>query len=294
MNHAKEWWQYNISQNPMLAEIERFRRKFFSFRGPNVQANGGLGLIVVLFLFYSIICIYNRGDMEPISQLMIYLGFALFVIPFMLHATIAGERERRSWDMLLVAPIAPSQIVMGKFVAAFLGLLLTFALFMVPIFILSVYYQNMNWGLLLLGIGVVVTQLLALTALTILISARVRRPLMALAVTIGVVLVVFLFIPLFMSVLDSFMSKFVSNSIYPFAVLGELARGQQPPNAYGYPGGYGSTYEEVQTLQPVALAVTSMLVQFVLTVALLAWAIKTLHFADNEVRFMNNKKKKNA
>ncbi len=290
MNRAKEWWRYNVTKNPMLAEIERFRRKFFSFRGPNVQANGGLGLIVVLFLFYSIICIYNRGDIEPIGQLMTYLGFALFVIPFMLHATIAGERERRSWDMLLVAPISPSQIVMGKFVAAFLGLLLTFALFMVPIFILSIYYQNMNWGLLLLGIGVVISQLLALTSLTLLISARVKRPLVALAVTIGAVLVVFLFVPLFLSVLDSFMGRFISNSVYPFAVLNELARAQQSAVVNGYAPGS----EEVQTVAPFALAVTSMLVQLVLTVVLLAWAIKTLHFADNEVRFINNKKKKNA
>lgn len=288
MSHAREWWRYNISQNPMLAEIERFRRKFFSFRGPNVQANGGLGLIVVLFLFYSIICIYNRGDFEPIAQLSVFLGFALFVIPFMLHATIAGERERRSWDMLLVAPISPSQIVMGKFVAAFLGLLLAFALFMFPVLILAIYYQGMHWGLLLLGVGVVISQLLALTSLTILISARVKRPLVALAVTIGAVLVVFLFIPLFLSVLDSFMGKFISNSVYPFAVLNELAKSQQPNDMYVLNGEY------IRSMEPVGLAITSMLVQFVLTLALLAWAIKTLHFADNEVRFINQKKKKNA
>ncbi|MEI7576439.1 MAG: ABC transporter permease [Armatimonadota bacterium] len=288
MSHAKEWWRYNISQNPMLAEIERFRRKFFSFRGPNVQANGGLGLIVVLFLFYSIICIYNRGDIEPIAQLSVYLGFALFVIPFMLHATIAGERERRSWDMLLVAPISPSQIVMGKFVAAFLGLLLTFALFMVPVLILAVYYPTMHWDNLLWGIVVVMCQLLSLTALTILISARVKRPLIALAVTIGVVLVFFFFAPMFLSIVDSFTSKYLTSAVYPFSVIAELARVNQPPRAYMAGDDIGSF------VNPVLTSLTCVVSQLVLTFVLLAWAIRTLHFADNEVRFINQKKKNHA
>lgn len=288
MSHAKEWWRYNISQNPMLAEIERFRRKFFSFRGPNVQANGGLGLIVVLFLFYSIICIYNRGDFEPIAQLSVYLGFALFVIPFMLHATIAGERERRSWDMLLVAPISPSQIVMGKFVAAFLGLLLTFALFMVPVLILAIYYKGMHWDNFLWGIVVVMCQLLSLTALTILISARVKRPLVALAVTIGVVLMFFFFAPMFLSIVDSFTSKYLTSAVYPFSVIAELARLNEPPRTYSLGDDTGSF------VNPVLTSLTCVVSQLVLTFVLLAWAIKTLHFADNEVRFINQKKKKNA
>jgi ABC-type transport system involved in multi-copper enzyme maturation permease subunit len=288
MNKAKQWWHHNVSHNPMLAEIDRFRRKFFSFRGPNVQANGGLGLIVVLFLFYSIICIYNRGDMEPTGQLTIFLGFALFVIPFMLHGTIAGERERRSWDMLLVAPISPSQIVVGKFIGAFLGLLVTFGLFMVPIFVLALTYQNLKWGYLLLGILVVISQLLSLSALCILISARVKRPLMALAVTIGVVLVCFLFAPAFLSMLDSFTGKFVSNAVYPFAVILELANGQLRQINPGTESDY------TPMVNPVLTSLTSIALQLVLTAALTAWAIKTLHFADNEVRFINNKKKKNA
>ena len=37
------------------------------------------------------------------------------MIPSVLHATIAGEREKRSLDMLLVAPVTASQIVIGKF-----------------------------------------------------------------------------------------------------------------------------------------------------------------------------------
>lgn len=284
LGNAKSWWQYNISQNPMLAEVERFRRKFFSFRGPNVQANGGFGLIVVLFLFYCILCIYNRGDFEPIGQLMIFLGFALFVIPFMLHATIAGERERRSWDMLLVAPISPSQIVMGKFVAAFLGLLLAFALFLVPVVILAIYYPNMRWGLLLAGILIVSSQLLSMTALTILISARVKRPLIALAVTIGIVLVFFFFAPLFLSVIDSFLSKYIASAVYPFAVISDLARAQTLDT-------YSQAYDFTPNVDPILTSTTSIVSQLVLTIALLTWAIKTLHFADNEVRFINPKKK---
>jgi ABC-type transport system involved in multi-copper enzyme maturation permease subunit len=241
-----------------------------------------------LFLFYSILCIYNRGDFEPIGQLSVYLGFALFVIPFMLHATIAGERERRSWDMLLVAPISPSQIVMGKFVAAFLALLLTFGLFLVPVMILAIYFQNMHWDNLIWGILIVISQLLSLTALTILISARVKRPLVALAVTIGVVLVFFLFAPMFLSIVDSFTSKYITSAVYPFVVISELARANQPPSTYGFAG------DDVSMVNPILTSVTSIACQLFLTFALLAWAIKTLHFADNEVRFINHKKKKNA
>lgn len=287
MSDLKAFIRSTVTENPMLAEIGRFRRKFFSFRGPSVQTNGGLGLIVVLFLMYTMICVYNRGDIEPINQLMIFLVFAFFAIPFMLHASIAGERERRSWDMLLVAPITNAQIVIGKFIGAFLGLVFGFGIFLVPILILAIFYEKTNWVFLLFSVLVVAAQLLTLIAMTILISSRVRRPLMALAVTIGVILIVYAFIPMFAGVAGGSWNSpavMVFAMLYPFIIIGSLSNIQNfEPTAGAEPPDF---------LNPYLVTSTFLIVQFLLTAALLAWAIKTLNFADNEVRFINNKKKK--
>ena len=43
-----------------------------------------------------------RGDLPPIALILFQTMLFCFFGPAMLHGAIAGERERRSWDLLLV------------------------------------------------------------------------------------------------------------------------------------------------------------------------------------------------
>ena len=53
--------------------------------------NGGIGIVLVLYGLFAIICVYYRGDIEPILLLMLFIGIMLFAIPLLLHGSISGE-----------------------------------------------------------------------------------------------------------------------------------------------------------------------------------------------------------
>jgi ABC-type transport system involved in multi-copper enzyme maturation permease subunit len=286
MNPQKNsWWENLISKNPMMAEVTRFRKRFLSFRGSSVAINGGIGIVLVLYALFAMTCVYYRGDIDPIVLLMFFTGLMLFVIPLMLHASIAGERERRSWDMLLVAPITHGQIIVGKFMGAFAGLSMAFGLYLIPVLIDAAFHSDTRFVSLILAILTVLAEGTSLIAMTLLISSRVKRPLIALAVSIGVVMVYFFFVPGLIATMSSFTGHFFTGIVSPFEVLRRM-----DGNFLRYEDS-GNGQFSVQTLDLVGLAVSHLAYQLVITVSLLVWATKTLVFADHEVKFISKKKR---
>lgn len=279
------WWEVLITKNPMMAEITRFRKRFFSIRGSSVAINGGIGIVLVLYALFAMICVYYRGDIDPIILIMFFVGMMLFVIPLLLHASISGERERRSWDMLLVAPITHGQIIAGKFMGAFAGLAMGLGLYIIPVIIDAFFYPDTRLLSLILALLTVLAQGASLIAMTLLISSRVKRPLVALAVSIGVVVIYFIFVPGLVSTVTSFTGSFVTGLVSPFEVLRRLS-----PSGNGMRDAYGNQ-SVIQGLDLFALTTGHFLYQFIITITLLVWATKTLVFADHEVKFIPKKKR---
>lgn len=269
-----------------MAEVTRFRKRFLSFRGSSVAINGGIGIVLVCYALFAMVCVYYRGDINPLTLIGIFIGLMLFAIPLLLHASIAGERERRSWDMLLVAPITHGQIIVGKFMGAFAGLCMAFGLYMIPVIIDALFYSEASFVNIVIASVTVLAQGAALIAMTLLVSSRVRRPLIALAVSIGVIMVYFIFVPGLVGSLSSFTGNFLSGIVSPFAVIGRLSYDQllNDPSSFRDPG------FTVNYLDKFGLAISHLAYQLVITIALLAWAIKTLVFADNEVKFIPKSK----
>ena len=247
--------------------------------------NGGIGIVLVIYALFAMICVYYRGDIDPILLLGIFTGLMLFVIPLMLHASIAGERERRSWEMLLVAPITHGQIIVGKFMGALAGLSMAFGLYLIPVLIDAVFNADTRFVNLLLGMITVLAQGASLVALTLLISSRVKRPLIALAVAIGVVMIYFFFIPGLVGTMSTFTGRVFSGMVSPFEVLHRL-----DPSVLRYEEDYGNG-SVIQNANLYGLVFSHLAYQLVITVALLVWATKTLVFADHEVKFINKKKR---
>jgi ABC-type Na+ efflux pump permease subunit len=274
-------WKSLITNNPMMAEVGRFRKRYLTFSGPTTTINGGLGLILILYGVFAISCVYNRGDTEPIGLLHIFLVFSLFTIPLLLHATIAGERERRSWDMLLVAPITPAQIIVGKFVAATLGVSTAFGIFMIPVVIDAIYYEQTNWVSLFFGSIIVLLQVASVTALTILVSSRVKRPLTALGVVLATVMIYFMFAPIVIGNFSGFLGTTMITALSPFGMIVSLSNyGRNEPDYSNYVG-----------INPYFIVTVNIVFEIFLTAVLLIWAIKTLVYADNEVKFLPKNKK---
>jgi hypothetical protein len=126
-------WNYFVAENPMSQEAVRAGRRFVRTGGATGKAVNYtiLGLIGVLYLWLLAGIVKYRVDMSE-GMLFLELTVLTFVVPATLFASISGEREKLTWDALVMTRINPAQIIAGKIIWR-LGLALAImALFFVP------------------------------------------------------------------------------------------------------------------------------------------------------------------
>ena len=117
-----------VFENPMLIEVKRFWRRFFAVsktKTANLVATAIACLAYFLLLF---IALTNRRGFDGGVIIAIQTFLFCFLVPSMLHGAIAVEREKRTWDLLAVAPISKAQIVVGKFLSGLISILIVAAL----------------------------------------------------------------------------------------------------------------------------------------------------------------------
>lgn len=267
-----------IFQNPMRIEIARFRRRFLGFGGSGVN-NAILALILLCYTGVVMLVVNLRGDLPPIAIVIFQTGLFCFFGPAMLHGAVAGERERRSWDLLLVAPITKAQIVAGKFMGAMAALSIGAIAMAIPTVIAAVAEGKTTFYDLLIAEGVSLSFCMLVCAWTIFLSSRAKRPFMALGATIGTLAIGLAVLPAILASLlqgDRFSTEMLVY-LNPFAALGILMSVER----------YAHMPESNQTFIPMALyGIPQMLVYLGLTAAFLVYAEKTLHFPENEVKFI--------
>jgi ABC-type transport system involved in multi-copper enzyme maturation permease subunit len=269
-------WNDLIAHNPMLIEIQRFRRKYFTFGG-SATSSAILALALVCYVGLVMVVLSGKGEIPPIALVIFQTVVLTLLAPSMLYGAIAGERERRSWDLLLVAPISKAQIVAGKFLGAVAALGFASLLCLFPILMAALTYRHTDWPDLFLSEVVSLSFALLVCALTLLLSARVRRAFMALGATLGTLAVILVVAPTLMVVLTGGREETTELLLllHPFMTLTMIlghsqdsysaANSTVPAHLWGYPQ-----------------AMTYLL----LTAVLVVWAAKTLVFAENDVRFI--------
>ena len=181
MRHAYETL---FRANPMRIEIARFRRRFLGF-GSSGLTSALLALVGLIYLGMVLLVANMRGEMPPVGPVEFQTALFCLLGPAMLHGAIAGERERRSWDLLLVAPVSRGQIVAGKFLGALAALAVGSVALALPIAIAAVASGKTELYDLLLGEASSISFGMAVCAGTIFVSARCQRPFMALGLTLG-------------------------------------------------------------------------------------------------------------
>jgi len=286
-------WKELIVHNPMLIEITRFRRRYFTFTGANSVGGVVLGLILICYATLVLIVVENRNSISPIALITFQTGLLCLFAPMTLYQSIAGERERRSWDLLLAAPITKSQIVVGKFMGAIAALGIAVGMLQVPVLIAASSYEKSDWRNVVMADAVSVTFLMCVCSLTLLFSARVKRGLMALGATLGSLMTVLVVIPSIIGVGSSDRhGSDVSLFLHPFYVLNRIgevdeyysrARLMSPSGATVLSYGSSPSDSYVQAFWwgwPQAFTYLG------LAIVLLGWAANTLNFAENEVKFL--------
>lgn len=283
-------WAHLFAGNPMLVEVSRFRRKYLSLRGTGLVTTVFFGALYGMLLM---MVIRYADSVDPIVVLQAELGLSCFLAPAVLYASIAGEREKRTWDFLLVAPVSRAQIVVGKFLAAAQGIVAMALLFLLPLGVTllgsTARHQRGQWspygpsgsaqvGLYdpLLASVVIASFALMLCAVTLFFSARCRRALMALGASLGTVVLFFAVFPLLTMPLadDSFEWRLwieLLNLFNPFVAVGAIM----------------DPYERDSMAIPASLFGWPQVVFYlVATAAFLIWTIRTVHWPDNEVKFI--------
>lgn len=283
--YKRDWLVDLILDNPMLIEVRRFRRKYLSTRG-----TGFAGLLLFLIAYGLLVTIQLRWPqgMSPAVVLMLELGLFCFLVPALIHGAIAGERERRSWDFLLVAPVSRAQVVVGKFMGAAWGILVASALFLIPLTIalvaeswpspysFSSYERHTSLHDAFLGVMVVVTFALLMAAMTLFFSARCKRPLMALGASLGLIAIGMIAYPILLApLMNTSGTGELTMYFHPFFVLFQVAEPGWNANRAGDATFWGWP---------------QVLVYIALTIVFLIWTERTLGFAENEVKFVGGKK----
>lgn len=266
-----------VSENPMLVEIARFRRKFLNPTGSGAMSGVLITLFLVVYAGLLMLVFSSRGLMDPIAIVIFQTFVFILIAPAMLYGSIAGEREKRTWDLLLVAPITPGQIVVGKFIGALCAFGVGFLFFLVPVLMCALTFSNTNWWNLMEAELVSLTFTIMLSALTIFFSARSKRGFMALGLVLGLNGIILLVIPvLTTSMMDSWTSGLI-NTLHPFFALANLmdASNRNP--------GYSPDFNR---MDPTVWGVPQIIGYVLLTIVFVVWSIKTLTFAENDVKFI--------
>jgi ABC-type transport system involved in multi-copper enzyme maturation permease subunit len=259
----------------MLIEVRRYRRRMLGGGRPSGVNIAMLTLGAVCYVGLLMIVGNGNGSIPPMAIVMIQTGIFTLAAPAVLNNAIAGEREKRTWDLLLVAPVTKAQIMMGKFAGAMTNLLLGAALFLLPMFICAVSYQQTDYGALALGELDSLSFAVLTCSLTLLFSARCRRGFTALAVSLGIMLCGLIVYPILLAsvgALDN-SSRDVLLVFHPFWGQDRLL------NRYTYG-------EAGNSSSPVADVVLQICVFLGLAVVMLVWTERTLTFSDNEVKFL--------
>jgi len=133
------WFEDLVTANPMMTETKRFVRRFLGARSSTYVLT--LVLTAVCYLVLLILIIAYPG-MPPQVLIHIQTGLFCIILPSMLHGAIAGEREKRTWDLLLSAPISKEQIIVGKFMSSIVAIMATFILLAFPTLITFVQQKS--------------------------------------------------------------------------------------------------------------------------------------------------------
>lgn len=153
-----------------------------------------------------------------------------FVAPVLAAGSIAGERERQTFDLLLTTQLPIRHIVLGKIIASlsYCFLLLTA---MTPLMGMVFLLGSVDVVQLIIMLAVIVSNIVLLTCIGVYWSVRASSPLNATGMTLATVLFMLLGIPLLVITLSEIITPVAQNqtlselishfvlAIHPFVVL---------------------------------------------------------------------------
>lgn len=216
------WWHDLIADNPMMIETKLFMRKFFGAHAiANTLAIGAIAALLCLLI--GLLYVYEIPYTGPAIAALVVLTLA---IPVLLHGAIAGERERRSWEMLMVAPITNAQIVIGKFAGVAQAILVITGAFAVAI-LMAYYPRDDRLATAPIVIGVALSFAFLVAGFTMLISSFSKRSITAISVVYGGMFFMLVVLPALVAA-SSPRSDEAALYLNPFYVVTQINQERKP------------------------------------------------------------------
>lgn len=290
-------WRELVTENPMTIEVSRFRRRFLE-GGRSRNLNTAV-LVLALLAYACLLVVVGNYSEDVAPSVLIFAQTGAFVIlaPALMFGAISGEREKRSWDLLMAAPITHAQVIAGKFLAGLAAIGATFVLLLIPTLMTAYTYEIRTYldGVplsppILGSTALINEEIISLTfgvllvAGTLLFSARCRRSLMSLSVVIVSLFLVFGAVPLmaFSAAYNALGNGFTDLCwfFHPFFAIERIEEIRQT-------GLVSESYLEV--IRPAWFGVPQGLLYLGLAGVFLVWATKTVNFADGDKKFIPRK-----
>jgi len=169
---------------------------------PMLQLTVYLGLVAAAVVAVLGLSISSTGSLSPTLGESLFAALALgstlliaFVAPGLTAGAISGERERRTLDLLLVTRASPLGLIVGKLAGALLWILYLLIASLPALAIVNLY-----GGVPLLqaaaALTVTVATAISYTSLGLMLSAMLRRTVLATVLVYGVVLVTLTVVPI--------------------------------------------------------------------------------------------------
>ena len=140
-----------------------------------------LGLALILTVYAAAAYWLSREERSPwearaflLALCLLYLLWVNLVVPGPAAARISGERERRTWQPLLLTALRPSQVVSAKLLVSLWPSLIALGQ-LLPLLVMSAHAARLFPLRLLLIVSVLLASSAAATAVALWLSGRCRH-----------------------------------------------------------------------------------------------------------------------
>ena len=185
-----------MKNNPVYKREMLVRSR--SFRIPLIIMifNGILALVALLNMYQSIAQVKVSGSVRYENFLQLYAFVAalefmllMFIMPALTSASISGERERHTLELMFTTKIRPAEIIVGKLMSAF-SQLMTLVVASLPVLMLTFIYGSISSEDLMILLVSYVVAALYCGSLGIFASSFMKRSTFSNVITYGILLVV--------------------------------------------------------------------------------------------------------
>ena len=158
--------------------------------------NSAIGYIVLaVFYFFSGLFFYmycllsNTASMTYVFLSMLMI--VMLLVPIITMKSFSEERKQKTDQALLTAPVSLTEIVLGKFLGAFLLYCICNAIYILYAVILA-FYASPDWAVLMTTLLGMLLMGGALIAIDLFISALTESQVIAAVISIGVGLLIYM------------------------------------------------------------------------------------------------------